>query len=602
MSTLSNRTQQLGWYFRKHWKGFLGGAFFLVVTNLFALRIPREIGLAIQRLKDADSGVLNLESVETSVVAHAHLIILLAVGAAVTRILSRITVFNSARRIEYDLRNHVFTHLTTLSPSYFQSMPTGDLTSRVINDTTYVRLLFGVGFLHTVNTAVAAVLAASLMLGLEWRLTLFCLAPFPFFVYFVAKLVRAIHVLTRRIQEKMADLTAQVQEDLSGIAVIKTYGIEAVEAERFGVGCEQFVQENLKLAKVRSYLFPIMMSIGGLGSLLVLYLGGRAVIVSQTIGLGEFIEFSGYIALLTWPLIGLGWVISVYQRGTAAFDRLLNILEASPDIVAPAPEEAPEPIASGLIEFEGVSFDYGDGSPNALTDINLVINSGQRLGIVGPSGSGKTTLLNLIARLHDPTEGVIRIDGRPLTEIPLQTLRAAIGYAPQEPFLFSTTLENNIRFGFDVRQTGEDSDDPIERLRATVQLAQLEDDLKAFPDGLETMVGERGITLSGGQRQRAALARGVITDPIILMLDDSLSSVDTRTERAIIEQLKQVLSGRTSILVTHRFNVLELLDEVVVLENGRITERGPHGDLMKAGGSYARMVERQRLREEISAL
>ena len=586
-------------YFTDNWRQFSLGAAFLLTTQFLALRIPRELGRAIQLLKD---GGADIDQVRSQVIGHAIAIIVLALLAAGTRVLSRIQVFSAGRTIEYDLRGQVFRHLSRLSPSYYQGIPTGDLTSRVINDTTYVRLLFGLGILHSTNTVFAYSLAVGHMVRLDWQLAVIVLLPFPFILFAVQKLARALHTRTRVVQEKLADLSAAVQEDLSGIAVIKAYTAEESETRRFGEKCEAYVQENLKLARIRTLLMPVMQSVGGLGAILVLYFGGRAVIESGSLSLGEFIEFSGYVGLLTWPTLALGWVISVWQRGTAAFERITQVLDTEPTITAPAPSQEHGPIRTGRIEFRDVGFRYqADGAP-VLDNVSFTIQSGSKVGIVGKSGSGKTSLVNLIARLYDPSEGEIRIDDRPLASIPLSHLREAIGYAPQEPFLFSTTVAKNISFGYDGSNSRADETELDRDLTAAVEASQISRDISALPSGLETMVGERGITLSGGQKQRVALARALMKEPTILILDDSLSSVDAHTEQLILGHLERAMGSSTAIVVTHRFNILELMDEVLVLEHGQVIERGSHATLMEVQGAYARMVERQRIKEELSAL
>jgi ATP-binding cassette subfamily B multidrug efflux pump len=599
-------------YLRRHAGPFLVGAVFLLATQYLTLEIPGELGAAIQALDDADEGTLALEAARAVAVASGKLIVLLAVAAAATRILSRVLIFNAARRIEYDLRNEVFTHLATLSPAYYQRVPTGDLTSRVINDTTYVRLMYGLAVLHLANTAFAYVMTLGKMVQIDLVLTALCVAPYPPLLWAVQRLANQLHSQTRVVQERLADLSAQVQEDLSGIAVVKTYAVEELEAQRFDATCEQYVQENLRLARIRGLLMPLMVSIGALGGLTVLYFGGRAVITEQGIELGEFVEFSGYLGLLSWPTIALGWIIAAWNRGTAAFERLAEVMREPADVVAPDPEETDRAVVAGDIELRGVRFRYPGADHDALHDLDLHIRAGTRVGIVGRSGSGKSTLVNLIPRLYDVSGGEVLIDGTPIGDIPLSRLRGAIGYAPQEPFLFSTTVASNIALGVAGVAGGEgaspgalDSEGSGAAglsVEEAVAMAQLERDLDAFPQGLDTMVGERGITLSGGQKQRVALARALMTQPRILILDDSLSSVDTETERRILDHMESAMGQRTAIVVTHRFSILELLDEIVVMAGGTVVERGSHRELIAAGGHYAAMVARQALREEISSL
>lgn len=591
-------------YLRRHSGAFLVGAVFLLATQYLTLEIPGELGAAIQALDDADEGTLTLDAARQVAVASGKLIVLLAVAAAATRILSRILIFNAARRIEYDLRNEVFTHLATLSPSYYQRVPTGDLTSRVINDTTYVRLMYGLAVLHLANTAFAYVMTLGKMVQIDFVLTALCVAPYPPLLWAVQRLANQLHSQTRVVQERLADLSAQVQEDLSGIAVVKTYAVEELEARRFDATCEQYVQENLRLARIRGLLMPLMVSIGALGGLTVLYFGGRAVITQQGIELGEFVEFSGYLGLLSWPTIALGWIIAAWNRGTAAFERLAEVMREPAEVVGPDPEETDRAVVSGEIELRGVRFRYPGADQDALDGIDLHIRAGTRVGIVGRSGSGKSTLVNLIPRLYDASAGEILIDGTSIRDIPLSRLRGAIGYAPQEPFLFSTTVAANIALGADgLAADGDARPGPAGlSLDDAVAMAQLERDLDAFPQGLETMVGERGITLSGGQKQRVALARALMMQPRILILDDSLSSVDTETERRILDHMESAMGQRTAIVVTHRFSILELLDEIVVMADGAVVERGSHRELVAADGPYAAMVARQALREEISSL
>ena len=584
---------------------FAIGAVFLVVTNVLALQIPSLLGDAIEHLRVTKGG-----GVDGDFIAHSVLmIVLLALGSAAARIMSRIFIFNGGRQVEYQLRNQVFTHLTGLARDYFERVSTGDLVSRTINDVNYVRVLFGVGTLHIVNTSVAYVIILSMMASVDSTLTWWALAPYPLFLLVMRLFTSAIYKRTQQTQAQLGEISAQAQENLSGMAVVKAFAIEAEASTRFKAVSDLYLEKNMSLAKVRGAMNPYVASIGGIGTLIVLGFGGSSVI-EGTITLGQFVEFSAYIVRLAWPTMAMGWVISLWQRGMAGFDRLCDILEVAPEIVNPAAGDAqtlaPRDLneARGELVFEDVSLVYDDGT-TALRDLNLTIKAGTTVAIVGRTGAGKSSLVELIPRLRDPVSGTIRLDGVPLNALSLRELRGHIGFVPQSPFLFSTTIDENIRFGLLAREAlVSDGRVPAQESTLTrddaIRVAALKDEIPVLIDGLETIVGERGVTLSGGQKQRVTIARAVLLDPTVLILDDSLASVDTQTERRILEELSVIMRGRTSILVTHRFNALEVVDEVIVLDEGRLVERGKHRELIAAGGYYAAMVERQRLEEVLS--
>ncbi|MEO1266756.1 MAG: ABC transporter ATP-binding protein, partial [Myxococcota bacterium] len=488
-------------------------------------------------------------------------------------------------------------HLTAtrLEQGFYERSATGDLVSRTINDVNYVRVLFGLGSLHIVNTAVAYLIILTLMARVSPELTLWALAPYPIFLIVMRLFARAIyHRHARKV--------------LLGLAVVKAFSIQNEASAQFRDASDTYLEANMSLALVRGAMLPYMGSIGAIGTLIVLGFGG-SLVVEEQITLGEFVEFSAYIVRLAWPTMALGWVIALWQRGMAGFDRLCHVLDTEPAIADPQPNDVQHFETSssgprGEIVFKDVSLTYDDGTV-ALNDISLTIAAGSTVAIVGRTGSGKSSLAQLVPRLRLPTTGSIHIDGVPVEALPLAHLRSAIGYAPQTPFLFSTTIDENIRFGLLAREaSAQKQRRPLPPTTLTVddaiRIAGLTDDIPAFPNGLETMVGERGITLSGGQKQRVTIARAVLLDPTILILDDSLASVDTRTERRILDELSRIMQGRTSILITHRFNALELVDEVIVLHDGRVVERGPHHELIAQGGTYADMVERQRLEEELN--
>ncbi len=583
-ATRPSRAKRLWPYLQRYGWHFTIGVVFLIATNLLALRIPRQIGAAVQLLRGAhgSDSALDLDRVR-----HFGVVIaLLALGAGVTRVLSRIFVFNGGRQIEYDIRNEVFDHLCRLDGGFYQQWATGDLVSRTINDVTQIRLLFGVGILNIVNTSVAYVIVLVLMFDLSTKLTLLCLAPYPFVLFTVIRITRALYTRTRAMQGQLSVLSAAAQEALAGAVVVKTYAIEDRVAARFLDESNHYVDRNMDLAVVRGGLMPYMRVVAGLGTLIALWFGGAAVVTGE-LTLGEFVEFSAYVVGLAWPTMALGWVLSVYNRGSASFDRTMQILDTAPTIVGGEGDGAAEGRPTHAIVFDDVHVVHDDGTV-ALKGVDLDIAGGSVVAIVGPTGSGKSTLVELIPRLCDPTRGQVRIGEVPLRELALGALRGRIGFAPQEGFLFSTTLRENVRFGVPDGDEGL----PVER---TLQVSQLEADLVALPHGLDTVVGERGVTLSGGQRQRATIARALGGDPEILILDDALASVDTRTERAILTELADAARGRTTVLVTHRFNALDLVDEVIVLEDGEVVERGPHRELIARGGRYAELVELQNL-------
>ena len=580
-----SRNRQLFSYFMSSWPSFVAGGVALIVTNLLALRIPAQIGGAVQHLKVAsDAAAIDVSVVE----GFAWTIAALALGAAVARVVSRVFIFNAGRQIEYKLRGELFAHLTTLGRGFFERSATGDLTSRVVNDVTYVRLLFGFGVLHVVNTAIAYVVVLTLMVGVSPKLTLYSLAPYPVIFFTVRLFTKAVYARTQAVQAQLSAISARAQENLSGAMVVRAFAIQDRENDTFRGLSDEYVERNLALARVRGALMPYMGVIGGLGVLIVLWLGGIETI-DGGITLGQYIEFSAYVVTLAWPTMAMGWVLTMWHRGTAAFDRLGHILDAEASVVAPPGGGVPMPAGGGEIRFEDVGLRYEDGT-EALRGVSVTIAAGSKVAIVGRTGGGKTSLVHLVARMRDPTSGRVLIDGVDLREMDPVVVRAEIGYVPQDPFLFSMTVEDNIRIG----------DRPSSRLTVddAVRIAGLSDDIEVLPNGLQTLVGERGVTLSGGQKQRVTIARAVLRSPRILVLDDALASVDTRTERRILDELAVVMAGRTSILVIHRFSALELVDEILVVDDRRIAERGTHDELLSRGGIYAGLHRRQQMEQE----
>ena len=509
-------------------------------------------------------------------------------------------IFNVGRDIEYDLRNDLFAHLERLPLSYYQTQQTGDLMSRLVNDITAVRMLLGVGFLNLINTPIYYLYAVTIMVSMDWRLTLASLVPYPLVLIIVKRTSRQLMERTLKTQEGLAAMSSRVQENLSGIHVVQAYVREEAEIAAFARLNADFSAQSMALAKVRGVIMPVMRAVSTLGTLVVLWYGGLRVIAG-VLSLGDLVAFIGYLHILAWPTMALGWMLSIVQRGRAALQRLETIFQAVPaiddaravplDDALAVPRERP---LTGAIAFRDLDFAYdAKASRRVLSDVDLTLPAGATLAVVGRTGSGKTSLVQLLPRLFDATIGRVEIDGRDVRTIPLATLRSAIGYVPQDPFLFSRSVRDNIRFG-----APEADAAAVERVTA---IAALDRDITELPRGYDTIVGERGITLSGGQKQRVTLARALLVDPTILILDDALSSVDTETERRILRKLRGVMHERTSILIAHRISTVMDADLIVVLDEGRVVEVGDHDALLARDGFYADLFRRQRLAEELES-
>lgn len=519
---------------------------------------------------------------------YAGIILVLVILEGFFRYQMRMILIGISRDVEYELRNRVFHHFTLLPPAYYQRNRIGELMSRASNDMSAVRMVLGPGIMYTANTIATFAGAVALMVAISPRLTLLALVPLVLVSVLVRHYGRQIQDRYEEVQAQLAEMNALVQENLAGARVVRAYAQEAHEEARFAVANETYVGRNRQLIHITGIVYPGIQFLMGTGSLTVLWLGGRMVI-EGAISLGEFVAFGAYLAMLNWPMIALGWVVNLFERGEASSGRIHAILDAPVEIQDEDPADVRE--IRGAVEFRSLSFAYGDG-PAVLHDIDLAVPAGATVAVVGPTGSGKTTLVSLLARLWDPPPGSLFVDGHDLRRIPLSVLRGAVGVVPQESFLFSDTVRENVAFG--VR--GDGSARRAERAAETAQLAK---DVREFPNGFETAVGERGITLSGGQKQRAALARAIAVDPRILVLDDSLSAVDTETEERILEGLRDVRRGRTTFLVSHRVSTVKDADLIVALRDGRIVEKGTHDELVARGGFYADLHRRQLLEEEI---
>jgi len=575
---------------------FLLGFVCVVLSSTFQLLAPWVLKFAIDDL----SGAVTRQKLVT----YAALILGVACVRAVFLFLMRRIIIGVSRHIEYDLRNAFFARLQQMPLGYYQARRTGDLMSRATNDLNAVRTMIGPAVMYAASTILVFGVAIVLMTSIDGRLTLIALLPLPLVSISVKYFGSAIHRRFEAIQAQLADLSAVVQETLSGVRVVRAYNQEPYEVARFAAANDEYVRRNRVLIRLQGLFYPSMTLFLGFGSLLVLWAGSREVIRGR-ITLGEFVAFNSYLVMLSWPMIAFGWVTNMLQRGMASWKRMLEILDAAPDIsdahVTPAGRSA---AIAGAIEFRDLVFTYPGSDRPVLDRISLRIERGQTVAFVGATGSGKSTLVSLLPRLHEPPPGTVFLDGVDVREIPLATLRGAIGVVPQEPFLFSDTIAENIAFG--VRAPGKD--DPAahhaalaRRVQEAAAVARLDQDAGSFTNGYDTPVGERGITLSGGQKQRTALARAIMVDPRVLILDDALSAVDTYTEEEILMRLGSVMRERTAIIVAHRISTVRGADLICVLDRGRLVERGSHDALVAHGGLYATLYKRQLLEEELAA-
>jgi ATP-binding cassette subfamily B protein len=587
---MSRAVRKLLPYVGRYRRAVLAGLACVLATTAFQLLAPWVLKYAID---DLNRGVTRQK-----LLLYAGAMLSVSLMRGVFLFLMRRILIGTSRDIEYDIRNDFFARLEQQPLAYYQARRTGDLMSRATNDLNAVRMMIGPAVMYSANTVLLFVIAIGMMLTIDRRLTLVALVPLPFVTITVRYFGSAIHKRFEQIQAQLADVSAVVQEALSGVRVVRAYGQENHEIARFRRSNEEYLRRNRVLIRLQGAFYPSMTFFLGLGSLLVLWMGSREVIRGH-ITLGEFVAFNGYLVLLSWPMIAFGWVTNILQRGLASWGRMLEVLEHEPSTSdAGATERGRHAALDGAIEIRGLTFSYPDSARPALEDVSLRIEAGQTVAFVGATGSGKSSLISLLPRLHEPPAGTIAIGGVDVREIPLERLRGAIGFVPQEPFLFSTTIAGNVAFG-----GGKDTKEPkeLERVVAAAAVARLDKDVADFPRGYDTAVGERGITLSGGQKQRTALARAIFMDPKILILDDALSAVDTYTEEEILSRLGGVMRRRTSILVAHRISTVREADCIFVLDAGRIAEGGTHAELVASNGLYAALYRKQLLEEELQA-
>jgi ATP-binding cassette subfamily B multidrug efflux pump len=570
-------------YFRPYKKSLIVGILCILASTVIGLLIPLVVGRAVDDLMTGLTwGKLT---------RYSTIILGVSVVSGTFLFLQRSILIGMSRHVEYDLRRDFYTHLVDQPLSFYQEHRTGDLMARATNDLAAVRQLAGPMIMYTLQTVFVVLIILPLMLKISVRLTLMLFVTMPLVSLTVKIFGQQVHVRFEKIQDFFAQISARAQENFSGVRVVRAYAQESAEIEAFESLNRQYAERNLSLVRVSAVMRPLMQFLIGAGFVLIIWYGGT-IAARGEITTGEFTEFNLYLTRLIWPLIALGYVVNLYQRGTASLKRM-NAIWAIQPTIKDADDVKTQPPIEGKIEFRHLTFHYNEADEPVLQDVNLTIEAGQTVALVGRTGSGKSTLANLITRLVEAPPNTVFIDDRPIRDYPLAQLRAATGYVPQETFLFSDNLADNIAFGVEKAARAE--------VEWAAEIAGLSDDIQGFPEGFDTMVGERGLTLSGGQKQRTAIARAVLRQPKILILDDSLSAVDTYTEEKILGRLRGVMRDRTSIIISHRISTVRDADIICVLDDGRIVERGTHNELLALGGEYADLYERQLLEEELAA-
>jgi ATP-binding cassette subfamily B protein len=566
---------------RYRWR-YTAGLSALTLKNVFAAAIPLLLRFIIDEVNGGAGQRILMQL--------AGALLGVALLKAFFQYWMRWILIGISRDIEYDLRSDLFGHLLNLPQRFYQAYRTGDLMSRATNDMNAVRMLLGPGIMYTADVLLTFAVVLAVMSSTDWQLTCLVFIPIPLVSFTVSYFGRQTHERFRSVQEKFSDLSSHAQESLSNIRIVRAYAQSEAEVERFQETNQQYVGESLKLIGVWTRFYPIMEFLIGLTYLIVMWYGGREVIAGR-ITVGAFVMFMTYMAILTWPMIGLGWVVNVVQRGAASLERLNELMAQRPEIADGEQTDYSIGEIRGDVELRNVTVFYPGSETPVLDNVSLYVPAGQTLAIVGPTGSGKSTLVNLLPRLLDPQRGSVLIDGVNVRRIPLAVLRRSIGFVPQETFLFSRSLADNISFGTPEAE-------PWQIFEAS-QIAQLSQDVDGFSNGYETLIGERGITLSGGQKQRAAIARAALRDPRILVLDDALASVDTVTEESILEQLRISMRNRTSLIISHRVSTARNADRIVVLIGGRVAEAGRHDELIEQRGHYYELYQKQLLEEEL---
>jgi ATP-binding cassette subfamily B multidrug efflux pump len=598
---MMDRLKPLNPYLKRYWKSLAWGGVAVIIYNVVKVLLPVVIGHAID---DMRHGIT-----QQKILFHALRLLLIAAVSAIFLYITRQVIIGASREIEFDLRNDIFSNLERQSSSYYHTHRTGDIMARTTNDLNAVRQLLGPAIMYSANTLVFTCAALPFMYRISPKLTFFAFVPLPAASVIVQYFGARIHRRFERIQAMFSDISAKAQENFSGARLIRAFAQEEAEIASFEQANQEYIRRSLYLVRLMAMLWPTLEFVLGLSLMITLLVGGHEV-VQHRITVGEFTSFNVYMVQLIWPIIAIGWVVNLFQRGTASVVRIDELLKQQPSIaddpalvacrpnpntpsahLTPASAHLPQCSIHGDIEFRNLSFAYPAG-PTVLHNINLSVPAGSSLAIVGPTGSGKSTLVSLIARLQDANPGMVLIDHAPIRSFPLAELRANIGFVPQETFLFSDTIRHNIAFG-----TPEATDQQIEEAAG---IAHIRNEILEFPRGFETMVGERGVTLSGGQKQRTAIARAIVRDPRVLILDDALASVDTYTEERILQGLAKVMDGRTTIFISHRTSTARNADQIAVLVEGRIAELGTHDELLARNGYYTSLFEKQRLEEEIS--